>query len=115
MEKGLGYLFVISNSSHFFNKTDFEQYLCNENAIVTVRKIAVILQQARRHGGISWSCLPKSLLVLPKQELCPPSENCAGKKVTGSVSLKCNSRPETPKILVITPEFVSKNCFLQIL
>ena len=36
-EKGLGYLFVTSNSSHFFNKTDFEQYLFNENAIVTVR------------------------------------------------------------------------------
>ena len=27
------------------------------------------------------------------------------------VPLECNSRPETPKILVITPEFVSKNCF----
>ena len=23
----------------------------------------------------------------------------------------CSSRPETPKILVITPDFVSKNCF----
>ena len=25
--KGLGYLFIISSSSHFFNKTDFEQYM----------------------------------------------------------------------------------------
>ena len=36
VEKGLGHLFVISNSSHFFNKTDFELYLLHENAIVTV-------------------------------------------------------------------------------
>ena len=27
VEKGLGHLFIISSSSHFFNKTDFEQYL----------------------------------------------------------------------------------------
>ena len=37
VEKGLGHLFVILNSFHLFNKTDFEQYLINENAIVTVR------------------------------------------------------------------------------
>ena len=49
--------------------------------------------------------------VPPKNHcLCPSSEDCAPKKVTGSVPLECNSRPETPKILVITPEFVSKNC-----
>ena len=36
-EKRLGCLFVTLNSSHFFNKTDFEQYLFNENAIVAVR------------------------------------------------------------------------------
>ena len=36
VEKGLGHLFVALNSSHFFNNTDFEQYLFNENAIVTV-------------------------------------------------------------------------------
>ena len=41
----------------------------------------------------------------------PPSEDCTPKKVTSSVPLKCSSRSETPKILVITPEFVSKNCF----
>ena len=48
----------------------------------------------------------------PNHCLCPPSEDCAPKKLRGSVKLKCNSRPETPKILVITREFVSKNCFL---
>ena len=37
VEKSLGHLFITSNSSHFFNKTDFMQYLFNENAIVTVR------------------------------------------------------------------------------
>ena len=47
----------------------------------------------------------------PEQELCLPSKVCAPKKVTGSVPRKCSSRPETPKILVVTPEFVSKICF----
>ena len=47
----------------------------------------------------------------PKRELYPPSEDSAPKKVTGPVPLECSSRPETPKVLVITPEFVSKNCF----
>ena len=43
-------------------------------------------------------------------ENCAPlSEDCAPKKVTGSVPLECSSRLETPKILIITPEFVSKN------
>ena len=27
MEKRLGHLLIISSSSHFFNKTDFEQYI----------------------------------------------------------------------------------------
>ena len=36
VEKGLRHLFITSNSSHFFNKTDFELYLFNKNAIVTV-------------------------------------------------------------------------------
>ena len=41
----------------------------------------------------------------------PSSKDYAPKKVTGSVPLKCSSRPETLKILVVTLEFVSKNCF----
>ena len=43
-------------------------------------------------------------------EICAPlSEDCAPKKVTGSVLLDFSLRLETPKILIITPEFVSKN------
>ena len=61
--------------------------------------------------GNSGAVPPKSLLVPPKRELCPPSEDCAPKKVTDSVPLKGSLRPETPKILIITPELVSKNCF----
>ena len=29
VEKGLGHVFIASSSSHFFNKTDLEQYLFN--------------------------------------------------------------------------------------
>ena len=45
----------------------------------------------------------------PTKNCAPLSEDCAPKKVTGSVPLECSSRLETPKILIITPEFVSKN------
>ena len=45
----------------------------------------------------------------PNENCAPLSEDCALKKVTGSVPLECSSRLETPKILIITPEFVSKN------
>ena len=44
VEKGLGHLFITSSSSHFFNKTDFPQYLfkycINSNAsfFVVLRK-----------------------------------------------------------------------------
>ena len=62
--------------------------------------------QCHERGGIPWHCL-----CPPKRELCPPSEDCAPKKLTGWVLLENNSMPETPKILVISPEFVSKNCF----
>ena len=47
----------------------------------------------------------------PKSRLCPPSEDCAPKKVIGSVALECILRPKTPKMVVITPEIVCKNCF----
>ena len=47
--------------------------------------------------------------VSPNESCAPLSEDCAPKKVTGSVPLECSSRLETPKILIITPEFVSKN------
>ena len=55
-------------------------------------------------GGIPWPCPPNHCS-------CPPSEDCAPKKLTGSVLLECKSSPETPKILLITLKFVSKNCF----
>ena len=43
-------------------------------------------------------------------ENCAPlSEDCVSKKEAGSVPLECSSRLETPKILIIFPEFVSKN------
>ena len=44
-------------------------------------------------------------------ENCAPlsEEDCVSKKEAGSVLLECISRLETPKILIITPEFVSKN------
>ena len=45
----------------------------------------------------------------PNENCVPLSEDCAPKKVTGSVPLECSSRLETPKLLIITPKFVSKN------
>ena len=82
-------------------------------ALYIIRKsFVVIISGPAPRGGIPGPCPPKSLLVPPKWELCPPppSEDCAPKKLTGLVLLECNWRPEA-KILVITLEFVSKNCF----
>ena len=44
------------------------------------------------------------------QNCSPLSEDCVSKKEAGSVPLECSSRLETPKILIITPEFMSENC-----
>ena len=41
---------------------------------------------------------------------CPPSEDCAPKKLTGSRLLECKSRPKIPQLVFIALEFVSKNC-----
>ena len=46
----------------------------------------------------------------PNENCARLSEDCTPKKVTGSVPLECSSRLETPKILIILPEFMSKNC-----
>ena len=63
-------------------------------------------------GDIPGPYLPKSLLVPPPQtRSVPPKRGLCPKKVTCSVPLECISRPETPKILVITPEIVCTNCF----
>ena len=61
--------------------------------------------------GISGPCPPKSLLVPPQTRIVPPKRGLCPKELTDLVLLDCNSRPETPKILVIIPEFMSKNCF----
>ena len=52
--------------------------------------------QARRHVGAFQGHAPKSLLVPPEREFCSPSEDCAPKKLKGSVLLESNSRPKTP-------------------
>ena len=64
----------------------------------------ITLSQARRNGrGHSWPCPPNECL-------CPPSEDCAPKKLTGSRLLECKSRPNIPKSVFTALEFVSKNC-----
>ena len=57
-------------------------------------------------GGILGPCPPKRLLVPPQTKLCPPSEDCAPKKLMGSGLPECKSRPETLKIVLIASEFV---------
>ena len=49
----------------------------------------------------------------PKRTLCPPSENCAPKKFTGSGLLECKSRPKTPKLVFTVLELASRNCFFR--
>ena len=68
--------------------------------------------QAQRHRGAFrgrtpqiTACAPQTMIVPPQERTVPP------KKFTGLVLLECSSRPETPKILVVTPEFVNKNGF----
>ena len=53
-------------------------------------------------------------MCLSKRKLCPPSEDCAPKKLTGSGLLECKSRPKTPKLVFSALQFVSKNCFFVI-
>ena len=60
-------------------------------------------------GSILGLCPPKSLLVPPKTRIVPPKRGLCTKESHRLVPLVCSSRPETPKILVITPEFVGKN------
>ena len=66
---------------------------------------------ALRGGGILGPCHDKSLLVPPKREMWSPKRGLFPKKVTNSVALECSSGPESPKMLVINPVFVSKNRF----
>ena len=65
-------------------------------------------------GGIPGPCSllkSRTACALPNENCVPSNEVCAPKKVTGSVLLEWRSRPETPKILVITAEFMGKNHF----
>ena len=39
MEKGLGHLLIASSSSHFFNKTDFGQYLLTKQNLKNLEVI----------------------------------------------------------------------------
>ena len=59
--------------------------------------------QTRRHGSHSGAVPPQITACAPQTRIVNPSEDCAPKKVTGSVPLECSWRSETPKILVITP------------
>ena len=62
-------------------------------------------------GCIPGPCSLKSLLVLPQMRNVPPKRGLCPKESNRLVSLENSSRGETPKILVINPEFVSKNQF----
>ena len=54
------------------------------------------------------ACAPQMRIIPPKRELCPKEIY----RLTGLVLLECNSRLETPKILVFTPEFEKDNSFV---
>ena len=62
-------------------------------------------------GSIPGPCPPNQCLWPPNDNCAPPSQDCALKIVTGSETLEYSSRPETPKILTINPESVSKDQF----
>ena len=78
---------------------------------IPVTSFSVIRPSAT--AGHSGAVRPQITACSPPHENCAPtpSEDCAPKKLTGLVQLECYSRPETPNIVVITPEFASKNCF----
>ena len=61
-------------------------------------------------GGIPGPC-PFPTACTTQTRIFPPSEDYAPKKVTSAMPLECISRPETPKIMVITTEFANKNRF----
>ena len=62
-------------------------------------------------GGIPGPCPPKLLLVPPQTRIVSPKPDLCSKEIDRLGAAGVQSRPETPKILVTTPEFVSKNCF----
>ena len=89
----------------------FEEMQFNSIKIQNSYNFALKRCRSGATRGIHWPYTPKSLLVPPNKNCDPPSEDCASKNLTSSMLLESNSRPETPKILVISPEFVSKKRF----
>ena len=82
------------------------------------KDVAKISQMSRapRPGQVSLGAFravhPQITACAPPNSNCAPSsENCPPKKVADTVPPESNSRSETTKILLKTPEFVSKNCF----
>ena len=70
--------------------------------------------QARRHGGAFRGRVPQiTACSPPKQELCRPKSGLCAKKVTDSVPLECILTPVTPKILVITSDFVKTHAYFE--
>ena len=79
---------------------------CNFNAICDIKILCAFLPLCASQTDTQ--AMPSQITAC-----APPNENCAPQKVTGSVPLECSSRPETPKILVITTEFEGKNRFFR--
>ena len=101
------FAFVFEKSVFFSYKTLVKKFF-SENFVAREH---VDCARPGARGGILRPCPPNHCLCPFKRELYPTKGDCAPKKLAGSVILECSLRSETPKILVITPELVSKNCF----
>ena len=84
---------------------EFKKRKCRRNAWLPDRP------GATGGEGIPWPCPPKWLLVPPKQKLCPPSEECALKKLTSSRLLECKSRPKTPDLVFTASDIREQELF----
>ena len=62
--------------------------LCHSSTTI----VFVLSPDPAPRGGITGPCPPKWLPMPPKRKLCPPSEECAPKKLTGSGLLEWKSR-----------------------
>ena len=67
---------------------------------------------APRGGGGNFGAVPRQITACaPQRKIWSPKRGLFPKKVTNSVALECSLGPESPKMLVINPVFVSKNRF----